>query len=160
MDPFPKALAKQSLWVTPGLHRAPHRTHTPAAPWKPLGITSPGCDSAWSWACQGTGPSPWAGNTSGRQTHRLCCCSHWKVSAQDTCTKHTELLLLAVAPERGVSLYINPEIKWIKIEPGGLEQLRQWMNVPSALNSAHLPTDKAIGEAETRKENSWDRDRF
>lgn len=45
-------------------------THKPVLV-RPMGIIDPHCNSTWSWACWGTKPNLWAGNTSSQQTHRL-----------------------------------------------------------------------------------------
>lgn len=81
----------------------------------------------------GCGPAKAPGQARGQGPHPAGkppdCCSQWEVSAQDTCTRATELLQ---GEKEVLRFCMNPENKWSRIEAGGLEQSRQGMNTPSA----------------------------
>lgn len=149
MDSFPKALAKQSLWVTPGPPPHPHAGRSLRARWdyqallrQRLVLALPRQQSKLVGREHIRQANTQAAHNERAQPRRRvqqplnCCCrlSHEK-----------EVLHFC----------INPGITWSRIELDGLEQSRQWMNIPSAPNS-DLPTDKATGEAETLKENSYE----
>lgn len=109
-----------------------------------LGIISPRCDSAWLWAWQGTKPSQWAGNTSGKGTHRLLVTMEG-LSTPYVYRKPLNCHCLLLHKKEVLHFYINPNIKWSRIQPVGLEQLRQWMK--------HTPTSAKLSCSFYRQRN-------
>lgn len=138
--PFQKLLLSKAFESHQG------STTLPAAPTRqPLLTSLLGLPARLATAL-GRGPAKAPGQARGQGTHPAGkhpdCCSQWKVSAQDTCTRATELLQ---REKEVLHFYMNPENKWSTIEAGGLEQSRQGMNTPSAPTLRIFPLTRQQG---------------
>lgn len=132
VDLFPPPHAKQNLQITPGLCHVLHRTHMQAAPCKTVGDYRSTLRQHLVVGLTRHQAKP-VGREHIRQANTQAAGYNGRSQRRIHLQKPQNCCCLLLHKKEVLHFYINPEIKWRRIQLDGTEQLRQWMkHIPAS----------------------------
>lgn len=160
MDSFPPPHTKQNLQITLGLYHIPHHTYTQAAPFKTIWDYR---STLWQHLVVGLTrhQAKPVGREHIRQANTQAASYNGRYQHRIHLQKPLNCCYLLLHKKKVLHFYMNPDIKWNRIQLDGLKQLRQLMKHITCQHQTRLlfPLTTQQGKVETLKENSWDSDR-